>query len=98
MPQPQPGKNWKPEAVLVQELQAAAEQVTVGAHYAHFRHPEQHYTVLDIIWDTTAEEPAVLYKGEYGAQLIFCRPVSIWLEMVAWQGQTVPRFTKVSGK
>jgi hypothetical protein len=91
-------KVWKPEAELVRELQEAAEKIEIGTRYAHFRHPEQHYTVMDIIWDTTTEEPAVLYQAQYGSRLTFSRPVRIWLETVEVDGKTIPRFTKVRGK
>jgi hypothetical protein len=87
-------KLQKPEPELVQELQAAAKRVTVGSRYVHFRHPENKYTVLNIVWDTTTEEPSVVYRAEYGAGLTFCRPVRIWLESVEHEGKIIPRFTE----
>lgn len=76
----------------------AKQKVVVGAQYAHYKHADQLYTVLDVALMEATDEPAVVYRAEYGANVIFVRPVSGWLETVEWQGSRVPRFTKVDNK
>lgn len=84
------------EDTLAAQLHVAAELVTVGARYTHYKHPEQYYTVLDIVWDAAIDEPAVLYRAEYGKGLTFVRPVRMWLETVECRDGRCPRFTKVA--
>jgi hypothetical protein len=79
-------------AALVAEGES---KVTVGATYAHYKHPDMQYKVLSIALIEANDEPAVVYEAQYGAKVIFVRPVSVWLEAVEWQGKTVPRFTKI---
>jgi hypothetical protein len=70
-------------------------KVTVGATYVHYKHSDMRYKVLSIALIEATDEPAVVYEAQYGAKVIFVRPVNDWLETVEWQGKTVPRFTKI---
>ena len=70
--------------------------VKVGAMYAHYRHPRDNfYTVLDVALTEATDEPAVVYRAEYGAHIVFVRPLSVWLETVDVEGRPAPRFTEV---
>lgn len=87
--------DHKPEEVLEQELQGAAEQVPVGALYAHYKHPERLYEIVGHAILEATDEPAVLYRKQYG-KVTYVRALSVWLETVEWEGKTVPRFTKTN--
>ena len=84
-----------PEAILAEELKKAAELVTVGARYAHYRHPDQAYRILAIGLLEASEEPAIVYQAEYGEQLTFIRPLASWLESVDDEGALKPRFSRI---
>ncbi len=74
-------------------LARAAEQVTVGARYMHYK--QQAYKVIALALREADSEPAVVYKAEYGDHIAFVRPVTSWLEMVEVDGQSVARFTRI---
>ncbi len=75
----------------------AAQQVEVGARYAHYKHPnDQFYTVTGVGLLEANNEPAVIYKAEYGANITYIRPLAVWSEMVDVGGRQVPRFSKVA--
>lgn len=79
---------------LAARLADAATKVTVGARYRHYKGNE--YTVLDIaILCEATNEPVIIYRAEYGAQLHFARPVSSWIETVERDGRTVKRFERM---
>lgn len=75
----------------------AKRHVKVGVMYAHYKHPhDQFYTVLDIALMEATDEPAVVYRAEYGAKIIYVRPLSSWLETVEVDGLPAPRFAEVA--
>ncbi len=78
---------------LAARLLRAAEQVTVGAEYEHYKH--MRYKVLQVALLEATNEPCVVYRAQYGERLIFVRPVANWLEQVEIEGRLVPRFAKV---
>ncbi len=85
----------KSQTELRNMLQTAATKVVVGGMYAHYKQPELTYKVAGlVIWEAT-DEVAVLYEAQYGERITFARALDVWLEKVAWQGETVPRFSRV---
>lgn len=87
----------RPLTELGKDMQAAARQVQVGAKYAHYKHPDQPYTVTGLAILEETDGVAVLYSvEENGEQVTFIRPLDDWLSTVEWNGQTVPRFSLVS--
>jgi hypothetical protein len=81
---------------LAQLVREAEQKVEVGATYAHYKHPHDNfYVVKAIALIEATDEPAVVYQAQYGADVTFVRPVSVWCESVEWQGRSVPRFVKV---
>lgn len=85
----------KTQDELAAILADAQQKVEVGGRYAHYKHPELAYEVIGVALMEATEEPAVIYRAEYGAQASFVRPLSSWLDTVEWQGKMVPRFTKL---
>ena len=80
---------------LAHRLKEAGEKVTVDALYTHFKDPTKLYKVkLFAILEET-EEAAVVYEPQYMEGILFIRPLASWLDIVEWEGQSVPRFTKV---
>lgn len=76
-------------------LKQAKSKIAVGAIYAHYKNPDLLYKVTQIAVLEANDEPCVIYQAQYGPRFSFVRPVSSWLDKVEWQGQTVPRFTRV---
>ena len=89
------GKTHKEQAVLVKEIEAAKRLVAIGARYHHYKGEDKIYTVLGIGIMEEDNELYVMYRAEYGEKLTFLRPVNVWLEAVEWQGEKLPRFTKL---
>lgn len=81
---------------LAQKLAQAATVVEVGAIYEHYK--KLKYSVIAIALQEETGEPCVIYKAEYGENLVWSRPLSGWLEQVDVNGQTVQRFTKIQEK
>lgn len=81
------------QAELAVRLTAAAEQVTVGARYMHYK--QTAYKVLSLALREEDNQPCVVYQAEYGEHIVFVRPVENWLEEVELDGRMVSRFTKL---
>ena len=79
---------------LAARLAKAATQVQTGARYEHYK--KQTYKVLHLALREEDCEPCVVYQAEYGARIIFIRPLTSWLETVEVNGQPTKRFTKIS--
>ena len=77
---------------LKTRLAEAADRITVGARYTHYKNHD--YTVLDLVIIEATDEVGVIYRAEYGSHLTFMRPAASWLETVEVDGRTVPRFRK----
>ena len=78
---------------LADRLIQAATQVQAGAQYEHYK--KLIYKVLHVALREEDNEPVVVYQAQYGAHVIWVRPVKNWLEMVEVDGKTVPRFKKL---
>ena len=53
------------------------------------------YKVLALALREEDNEPCVVYQAEYGASVIWVRPVANWIEQVEVAGKRVQRFTKL---
>ena len=62
--------------------------------YQHYK--GNYYEALYIARHSETLEPMVVYKALYGDGGIWARPASMWNETVEHEGQTVPRFKKLS--
>jgi hypothetical protein len=92
------GKVYKKQVELKAELDQALTQIEIGAKYRHYKGVDKVYTVLNLAFAEEDNTLCVVYQAEYEQRLVFTRPFSSWNMMVEWQGQTVPRFTKISGE
>ena len=71
-------------------------QTIQPGRYRHFKGNE--YTVLDVARHSETLEELVVYRQEYGEQGLWVRPAAMLAETVEVDGQTVPRFQRISGK
>ncbi|HEX6258262.1 MAG TPA: DUF1653 domain-containing protein [Candidatus Saccharimonadales bacterium] len=78
------------QAELQQRLDDAASAVNVGKQYRHYK--GNLYSITGVAIIEATNEPAVIYKAQYGKGLQFIRPIKDWTMTVEWQGETVPRF------
>ena len=76
-------------------MEKAAQRVTAGSMYAHYKHPDQRYKVMGLVILEATDEPGVIYQAQYGNNISFVRPLASWLETVLHNGKHVARFTKV---
>ncbi len=75
----------------------AKEKVKVGGIYFHYKHPEQLYTLMDVIIIEETDTAGVLYRAEYDELkgIVFMRPIEGFLAQVEVEGKLVNRFTLV---
>ena len=88
----------KADQQLLDEITDAGQKIKVGGIYQHYKGAHKRYRVLDFATLEATDELCVVYQALYGSGFKFVRPVSIWLENVEWEGQTVPRFSLVEGE
>lgn len=62
--------------------------------YLHYKNGKQ-YTVIDVVRHSETEEYMVLYRAEYGEYRLWVRPLSMFSELVEFDGNSVPRFRLV---
>jgi hypothetical protein len=89
------GKTLEEQQKLAKEIEEAKTKVEVGAKYRHYKSDKKIYEVLGIGIVEATNELCVIYQAKYDLQLTYLRPVNVWLEDVEWEGETVPRFTKI---
>jgi hypothetical protein len=89
------GRTNEEQEFLEKEVEDAKTKVTVGADYWHYKSRDKVYKIIDLGFIEATDEICVIYKAQYGKRLTFIRPLSIWLKEVEWNGETVPRFTKL---
>jgi hypothetical protein len=70
-------------------------QTIQPGRYRHFKGNE--YNVLDVARHSETLEELVVYRQEYGEQGLWVRPAAMFAETVEVDGQTVPRFQRISG-
>ncbi|MFA5004020.1 MAG: DUF1653 domain-containing protein [Candidatus Saccharimonadales bacterium] len=78
------------------DLADAATKVEVGAHYAHYKHPEDLYRVVGFTILEATDEVAVRYSALHEPNVEFARPLANWLSIVEHDGRHVERFQQIS--
>ena len=82
-------------SVLAARLKEAEAVIEIGAHYAHYKHPEALYVICGLGLIEENEEVAVIYQQVAGDHLTFIRPLSSFTAEVEQDGHNVLRFSKV---
>lgn len=67
--------------------------VEIGAKYKHFK--GNLYEVLTLARNSETLEEMVVYKALYGDGQVWCRPLSMWNDVVERDGKSYTRFTKI---
>jgi hypothetical protein len=88
--------SHKPLDQLQSELEIAKTAAVIGSDYAHYKHPDKPYVVLDLVITEADDRVAVLYCQKGNENIKFVRPLSSWVEEVEVDGQMVPRFRMIS--
>ena len=70
--------------------------IEIGATYRHFK--GNLYEVLTVAKNSETLEDMVVYKALYGEGQVWCRPVSMWNDIVEKDGKSYTRFTKIYDK
>ena len=89
------GRTHEEQLVLIKDLDAASDKVTVGATYYHYKNNNKVYQVVGLGFLEASDELCVIYTAQYGKGLTFIRLLSVWLETLDWNGKIVQRFTKL---
>lgn len=80
-------KNIENELECIDQI----KEEMVGYKYRHYK--GNTYTVMDIGIHTETFELMVLYKNTENNNLLFCRPLNMFLEKI---DDNITRFTKIS--
>jgi hypothetical protein len=64
--------------------------------YWHYKGKE--YTVIGVARHSETEEEMVVYRQEYGDDSLWVRPMTMFMEMVEVNGQSLPRFQYLGPK
>lgn len=81
------------EDELNEMLERARKLVIVDALYRHYK--GNLYKVVDVAILTEEVGVGVIYRAQYGKNLLFVRPLDVWLEKTEYKGIIVERFSKV---
>lgn len=76
----------------------------IGSHYRHYKSTgwnDHVYEIIGIAKHSETDEILVIYKPLYEcAWQEWCdftaRPLTMWEEMVEWEGKIIPRFTQIT--
>jgi len=82
------------QAELTEKFEDAKRQIKVGDVYYHYKKPEADYTIIGLALIEETEEPAVIYRADYSANLTWIRPVDNFLEVIDVDGKPQARFVK----
>ena len=89
------GRTHKEQIELKKEIELAQTKIAVGELYWHYKSKDMVYKIIGLGFLEANDELSVIYQAQYGEQLTFLRPLTVWLENVEWEGKIVPRFNKV---
>ncbi len=68
------------------------------SHWRHYKSSggeDYTYEVVDIAEHSETGEAMVVYRALYGEWHLYTRPLSMWFDIIEWQGQRVQRFTEI---
>ena len=80
---------------MKKKLNEASSLVKPGGIYFHYKNPDEHYAVMGVSLSTQTLEQMVIYVALYGAQAVWVRPLSQWLEKINVDGRLIDRFTLI---
>ena len=87
--------NHVSQIELRRRIQAAEELVTIGARYAHYKHPELSYIVSGLAIREDTQEVSVIYTAEYDERIPFIRTLESFAGIIEADGVSVPRFRRL---
>ncbi|MEX1667730.1 DUF1653 domain-containing protein [Zhongshania guokunii] len=61
--------------------------------YRHYKGGE--YRVYEVATHSETEELLVVYRPLYGAGALWVRPLAMFVELIEFKGETMPRFSLV---
>lgn len=64
--------------------------IKINGIYKHYK--GRLYKVIAIGTHTETNENLIIYEAQYGNHLIWCRPFSMWNDIVEYNGNNVKRF------
>lgn len=75
------------------DFSSMAQSIKTGSFYEHYK--GFRYKIIGVARHSETLEELVVYQAIYGEGNIFVRPISMFLESVAINGQLQPRFKLV---
>ncbi|MFZ0565317.1 MAG: DUF1653 domain-containing protein [Chlamydiales bacterium] len=76
-------------------LSALAKSLEMGGVYEHYK--GRRYQLISIGRNSETLEEVVIYRALYGDRDVWMRPLSMFVENVEIEGESVPRFKKILG-
>ena len=85
----------KSQEELASSLEQAAILAPVGGTYAHYKNPDQTYTVTGHVILEASNAVGIIYQANYGERVSFVRALDSWLGQVQDGEKSVPRFSRM---
>lgn len=79
-----------PLSELEERLRKVRELLVPGSRWQHYKGGK--YELVDVVIVEADMEIGVVYRPLGSPRVSFFRPLSVWQELVDWQGQRLPRF------
>ena len=79
---------------LLPSFSSLAKSIEIGSVYEHYR--GLLYKIISVARHSEILEELVVYQALYGEFDVWVRPLSMFLETVVIDGETLPRFKVVS--
>lgn len=78
---------------VLKPFSSQAKSIDEGTLYEHYSGKK--YKIVSVGRNSESLEEVVVYKAQYGEQDVWVRPLTMFLENVEIDGQTVPRFKQI---
>jgi hypothetical protein len=75
---------------LLPSFSSAAKSIVIGGVYEHYK--KKRYKILAVARHSETLEELVVYQALYGDSEVWVRPVTMFLETVFVEGESLPRF------
>jgi hypothetical protein len=79
-----------PMSELMSRIDMAGQQLPIGSRWVHYKGGR--YVIADLVILEASNEVGVVYRSEDHPGVKFLRALSVWQEMIEWEGIQVFRF------
>lgn len=79
---------------LAKNIEIVEKHIPIGSSWVHYKNPDKHYHIMDLVIDEASDEVTVLYQEAWN-NIKFVRLARTFLEKIDKDGVEVERFRRV---